>query len=339
MRVFKPTVGGTGPMAGSRELEEMREAIIHCDGSPEMMKHLSGLLAQDLPALNEPACKFVLECVQNLPVKTPVYATLVAMLNHGCGEFVEEVVRATCELLETSLASASLDDRIRARLLLRFVAVWPIVGIVSESAAVDILDAVVCAALDAAEKGEPGWQPRADYLAYIALAALPWAGGTLQKAKEFDRMMDSIEDYLRKRRQGQDPAAMLFAPPAGSAADTVDDWLEECWGRVNEVRKAGAQDEASWTVKSIPPVTDIVTGDEFEYAGHKHTPPPLKVVEMTFSGAAEAIAAYPVRPRLRCGNNRSPLIPQSSSCFCANPSGWCRHRGDDSSFPYISLIP
>ena len=48
MRVFKPTVGGTGPMAGSRELEEMREAIIHCDGSPEMMKHLSGLLAQDL---------------------------------------------------------------------------------------------------------------------------------------------------------------------------------------------------------------------------------------------------------------------------------------------------
>ena len=51
MRVFKPTVGGTGPMAGSRELEEMREAIIHCDGSPEMMKHLSGLLAQDLPAL------------------------------------------------------------------------------------------------------------------------------------------------------------------------------------------------------------------------------------------------------------------------------------------------
>ena len=28
MRVFKPTVGGTGPMAGSRELEEMREALM-----------------------------------------------------------------------------------------------------------------------------------------------------------------------------------------------------------------------------------------------------------------------------------------------------------------------
>ena len=87
----------------------------------------------------------------------------------------------------------------------------------------------------------------------------------------------------------------------------------------NEVRKAGAQDEASWTVKSIPQVTDVVTGDEFEYAGHKHTPPPLKVVEMTFSGAAEALAAYPVRPRLRCGNNRSPLISQSSSCFLRKP--------------------
>lgn len=341
MRVFKPTVGNNGPVAGNRELQEMREAIIHCDGSPEMMKHLSGLLAQDLPALNEPASKFVLECVQNLPVKTPVYATLVAMLNHSSGEFVEEVVRATCEQLETTLASTSLDDRIKARLLLRFIAVWPVVGIVTASAAVDILDAVVCAAVDAADKGEAGWQPRADYLVYAVLAALPWGGAALQTAKEFDVMMDSIEDYLRKRRQGPDPAAMLFAPPAGSAADTVDDWLEECWGRVNEVRKAGAQDDASWSVKSIPPVTDIITGDSFELGGGAHhTPPPLKVAEMSFSGAAEALAAYPVRPRLRCESiaNRS-ILPNQFPNFSLEPGGWSRLRGDDSSFPYISLIP
>jgi nuclear cap-binding protein subunit 1 len=339
--IFKPTVGNNGPVAGNRELQEMREAIIHCDGSPEMMKHLSGLLAQDLPALNEPASEFVLECVQNLPVKTPVYATLVAMLNHSSGEFVEEVVRATCEQLETTLASTSLDDRIKARLLLRFIAVWPVVGIVTASAAVDILDAVVCAAVDAADKGEAGWQPRADYLVYAVLAALPWGGAALQTAKEFDVMMDSIEDYLRKRRQGPDPAAMLFAPPAGSAADTVDDWLEECWGRVNEVRKAGAQDDASWSVKSIPPVTDIITGDSFELGGGAHhTPPPLKVAEMSFSGAAEALASYPVRPRLRCESiaNRS-ILPNQFPNFSLEPGGKSRLRGDDSSFPYISLIP
>ena len=305
--IFKPTVGNNGPVAGNRELQEMREAIIHCDGSPEMMKHLSGLLAQDLPALNEPASEFVLECVQNLPVKTPVYATLVAMLNHSSGEFVEEVVRATCEQLETTLASTSLDDRIKARLLLRFIAVWPVVGIVTASAAVDILDAVVCAAVDAADKGEPGWQPRADYLVYAVLAALPWGGAALQTAKEFDVMMDSIEDYLRKRRQGPDPAAMLFAPPAGSATDTVDDWLEECWGRVNEVRKAGALDDASWSVKSIPPVTDIITGDSFELGGGAHHTPRRSRLQRCHS-------AVPRR--------RSPRIP------CVHVSGANQSRID-----------
>ena len=46
------------------ELREMRDAIIHCDGSPEMTHNLAGLLANDLPALNEPATRFLIECVE-----------------------------------------------------------------------------------------------------------------------------------------------------------------------------------------------------------------------------------------------------------------------------------
>ena len=36
------------------ELREMRDAIIHCDGSPEMCRNLSGLLAHDLPPSPSP---------------------------------------------------------------------------------------------------------------------------------------------------------------------------------------------------------------------------------------------------------------------------------------------
>ena len=125
--------------------------------------------------------------------------------------------------------------------------------------------------------------------------------------------MDSIEDYLRKRRQGSSsPAAMLFDGKREGIFAALDDdsvtigsrsageGSTRCARRERRMRPPGP-------LKSIPPVTDVVTGDEFKYAG-RHTPPPLKVVEMTFSGAAEALAAYPVRPRLRCGNYLRPSL-------------------------------
>jgi hypothetical protein len=72
-------------------------------------------------------CRYDLECVQELPVKTPVYATLVGLLNARVPEFVEEVVRTAIEHLEASLKSSDLSDKIRARLLLRFIAILPTV--------------------------------------------------------------------------------------------------------------------------------------------------------------------------------------------------------------------
>jgi len=285
------------PPAMNQELREMRDAIIHCDGSPEMCRNLSGLLAHDLPALTEPALKFIMECVQELPVKTPVYATLVGLLNPKVPAFVEDVVRDAIERIEATLRSDDVSDRTRARLLLRFVALLPSVGVMEPSAAVDVLDAVVCAALAAADAAEPGWQPRADFLVYAVLAVMPWAGRTLALGEgegTFERLMQSVEEYLGKRRQGPDPAAMIFA------SDATDDWLEEIWGRVNEVRKAGHQNAESWTVRSVPPVTMAFEEELREAGGDKHVPPPLAVPNVSYDGPAAALAAFPVRPRLRC---------------------------------------
>ena len=57
---MRPMMGGRGGGRGggptpNQELMEMREAIIHCNGSPEMLRNLAGLLAHDLPSLTEPA--------------------------------------------------------------------------------------------------------------------------------------------------------------------------------------------------------------------------------------------------------------------------------------------
>ena len=313
----------------------MRDAIIHCDGSPEMTRNLAGLLANDLPALTEPATRFLLECVEELPVKTPVYAALLGLLNASSPAFVEECAGAAIRRLEERLANAasSRDDQTRAKLLTRFIAIMPAVGVIKPSAAIDVLDALVCAAGDAADVaaakagsfGEGAhsaaahvWQPRADFLVGCALAATPWCGASLAGSTEpgaadaFDALFTSVEDYLGKRsRRGPDPGAMIFGAgdgakdaAAGSVAPAAlaDDWLEETFGRVNETRRAGRANPEAWTTASVPAVLSAFPefAPEALTRVEPRTPPPIKVPLPSPSGVAEALAAFPVRPRLRC---------------------------------------
>ena len=169
------------------------------------------------------------------------------------------------------------------------------------SAAVDVLDAVVCAALAAADAAEPGWQPRADFLVYAVLAVMPWAGRTLALGEgegTFERLMQSVEEYLGKRRQGPDPAAMIFA------SDATDDWLEEIWGRVNEVRKAGHQNAESWTVRSVPPVTMAFEEELREAGGISTCPRPSR-----------CLTCHTTDPRRR--SRRSPCdLDSGTSSVC-----------------------
>ena len=193
-----------------------------------------------MPALTEPATRFLLECVEELPVKTPVYAALLGLLNASSPAFVEECAGAAIRRLEERLANAasSRDDQTRAKLLTRFIAIMPAVGVIKPSAAIDVLDALVCAAGDAADVaaaragsfGEGShsaaahvWQPRADFLVGCALAATPWCGASLAAATEpgaadaFDALFAAVEDYLLKRsRRGPDPSAMTFGAGAGA---------------------------------------------------------------------------------------------------------------------------
>ena len=313
--------------AADRELREMRDAIIHCDGSPEMTRNLAGLLANDLPALTEPVTRFLLECVEELPVKTPVYAALLGLLNASSPDFVEEAAGAAVRRLEDALASTARDDQTRAKLLTRFLAMLPAVGAIKPSAAIDVLDALVCAAGDAADvaaaKKNSGdaaaahvWQPRGDFLVGCALAATPWCGASFAGATEpgaadaFDALFASVEDYLGKRsRRGPDPSAMTLGAgggaedaAAGSVAPLTDDWLEETFGRVNETRRAGRANPEAWTTASVPAL--LAAFPEFApealTRAEPRTPPPIKVPVSSLNSVAEALAAFPVRPRLRC---------------------------------------
>ena len=233
----RPPARGPAP-AMNQELQEMREAIIHCDGSPEMLRNLSGLLAHDLPALTAPALEFVMECVQELPVKTPVYATLVGLLNPRAPAFVEEVVRAAIERLEHRLGSDDPSDRTRAEAPPPLPRHPPLRRRPHPRGRHRRPRHRPLRGDRRRRRRAPGVAAQGGLPRVRVLAALPCAGGTLSSEAAsrdaFERLCDTAEEYLGKRVQGPDPAAMTFA------ADATDDWLEEIWGRVNLTRKAGA---------------------------------------------------------------------------------------------------
>ena len=256
----------------------MRNAIVHLDGSPEMTGNLAGLLAADLPNLTQQATEFILECVEELPVKTPVYVALVGLLNtRGSQKFVGDFVDSLFERLELRLASSTTDDQLRAKLLVRYITMLPSVFVLKASVVIDTLDSLLCCASDAADVAKSAqkggsdfaWQPRGDFLVKCALAATPWCGASLVSSTEpgtsdgFDNLFLSTQEYLGKRaKNGPDPASGTFKSAtsasvgagAGDVSLLADDWLEEFFGRVNETRRAGRENPNAWqtAVRAFP---------------------------------------------------------------------------------------
>ena len=122
---------------------ELRDVIIHCDGSVDVLGGLSGDIARDVPVLCEQATDFVMECVTELPVKTPVYAALVGLINARAGEFGQRVVEVTREALGNVLSGDDLSQKVRARLLTRFLVMLSTVGVVQRREVIAYLQSLV----------------------------------------------------------------------------------------------------------------------------------------------------------------------------------------------------
>ena len=92
---------------------------------------------------------------------------------------------------------------------------------------------------------------------------------------------------------GSEPMSVLWYD---GSTDPMDVVTRGC----DVLRKAGHQNAESWTVRSVPPVTMAFEEELREAGGDKHVPPPLAVPNVSYDGPAAALAAFPVRPRLRC---------------------------------------
>ena len=311
-------------------MRELREAIIHLDGSEHGVKRLSLDIAPDIQQIGDEVTRFTLECITELPVKTPVYALLIALIKSNSEEFglefSEKFLSRVAEALEHDLTrlDEDRDARTRVKLLVRFIVCASVTNLVSQASAVDVLTrfAEKCVAMSktkacANQLNPKAWQPRADYLATIVLSALPWSNGSFAKGKDevvqgmYKEFARTMEEYMGARDPTFDKCArVLLAKTTDNSKEKEEenninsrepDALEELWGRVNEADKRGLK---GWAVAGIVGVQEPFEQELFSFStveAPKITIPDYEEYLQSDS-AATALTKFPSRPRLRVIN-------------------------------------
>ncbi|KAK9846278.1 hypothetical protein WJX81_000837 [Elliptochloris bilobata] len=272
---------------------------------------LQRTLARDLVTKGAALRRIILDCAVELSPKTPVYATLIGLLNTDNPQFVAELVALAQAEFNEAVAA---PDRHKARMLLRLFAALVVANVLHPSSVVAALQQVVDAAIAVAEAGGTadsgrGWQPYADHLAYAALAALPWGGSELADSApaEVGRLFESAERYMGMRPRAVQPALRPFFDARGDAdAAAASDsggasFLGQVWDAVSELRTTG-----NWVVTSIPRL--FYAFEAALAAGQPHDLPPL-TIPLTLPGAplgtspteaaAALAAAFPARGLIR----------------------------------------
>ena len=284
----------------------------------------------------------MLECVCELPVKTRVYSTLVALVNVAKPEAVAALLATAQRALSRSLRLLSLEHD-RARILLRFLVSCAAVRAVTCSSAFALLVSLVRSAAEeaaranAAAPGNASWQPRCDTLVYIALAALPFAGSELVEGcpEGLQALSEQVEAYLALRPVRALPpllVPLVPAPPARAEGEEApapvpsaeEDSLTELWRRVQQCSAPGG----SWDVKNLSRLRDAAK--PFMYALQSSSTPhslpalhvPPLVPALLPSSYAAALTLFPPRPRLRlldAALTEPPSQPAGESAGAAPP--------------------
>jgi nuclear cap-binding protein subunit 1 len=139
--------------------------------------------------------------VRELSLKTPVYGTLVGLLNVKNADFGREITQRTGNELEAALRRGDGES---VKLLVRFIGELANANVVPSSAVVAVFDQLLAPAAAFAGSGDEATataQKRADLFIYIILSVLPYTANNLADRcpDDLERMLDTIKLYLAKR--------------------------------------------------------------------------------------------------------------------------------------------
>lgn len=219
----------------------------HADAE-EHIETCYGHVYRELQESESEILSVLMQCAEELPHKSPLYGTLVGLINTEDSNFASKIVQQTHDRIQGALDSGECN---KLRVLIRFLTVLMSSNVVAPASLVEVFEALLSSAATTVddEKGNPAWQPRADFYVFCILASLPWAGLDLSEraSEELERVMAGVEAYLSIRKSVSDAAFNAFNSIAGEAdASDGEDYLEDLWRRIKDCRENG------WKVESVP---------------------------------------------------------------------------------------
>lgn len=219
--------------------ERCAEYGSHADAE-EHIETCYGYVFQDLRESENDILSWLMQCVEQLPHKIPLYGTLVGLINTEDSDFASKVIQQSHDHIQEALDSGDCN---KLRVLIRFVAVLMSNNVIPPASLVEVLETLLSSAATTVddEKGNPAWQPRADFYVFCIMASLPWAGHELleRASEELERVMAGVEAYLSIRKPLTDACFNAFST-------SKEDHVVDLWKRIKHCQENG------WKVESVP---------------------------------------------------------------------------------------
>ncbi|KAI4348377.1 hypothetical protein L6164_009108 [Bauhinia variegata] len=219
--------------------------------SSDFKEHIEtcfGALRRELEHSGADILQFLLQCAEQLPHKISLYGTVIGLINLENEEFVKKLVEKTYTNFQDALDSGNFNS---IRILMRLMTVMMCSKVLQPGSLVVVFETLLSSAATTVdeEKGNPSWQPCADFYITCILSCLPWGGAELveQAPEEIERVMVGIEAYLSIRRPTSDTGLSFFEKDDETERSPGDkDFLEDLWDRVQVLSSNG------WKVDSVP---------------------------------------------------------------------------------------
>ncbi|WJX77087.1 Nucleic acid dioxygenase ALKBH1 [Trifolium repens] len=207
-----------------------------------------GVLRRELEHSETEILEFLLTCAEQLPHKIPFYGTLIGLINLENEDAVKKLVDKTQSKFQDALDTGNCNG---IRILLRLMTVMMCSKALQPSSLVDVFETFLSSAATTVdeEKGNPLWQPCADFYIACILSCLPWGGAELaeQIPEDIERVMVGIEAYLSIRKHTSDTGLSFFENVDEIERDLNNkDFLEDLWDRIQVLSTNG------WKVESVP---------------------------------------------------------------------------------------
>ncbi|QCD96897.1 nuclear cap-binding protein subunit 1 [Vigna unguiculata] len=137
-----------------------------------------GALRRELDHSQTDVLEFLLTCAEHLPHKIPLYGTLIGLINLENEDFGKQLVEKTKTMFQDALDTGNCNG---VRVLMRLLTVMMCSKVLQPSSLVAVFETFLSSAATTVdeEKGNPLWQPCADFYITCILSCLPWGGAEL----------------------------------------------------------------------------------------------------------------------------------------------------------------